>query len=301
MAEIGARVRCCKPHSQRTPRHDKPGPKWYGRIGRFPSRKVCAPTCQKQHVGLGRLVFAVGPGHCLDDDATGFAVDAAHAVEEKDQVPPDRNELELPIREVVVTGGLPVTARTDRWGTRSGADSDLQAATILSEADVLIDEARETVALVEKRDNLHGLMAKASTLQPSAATGIDAYCKDLAEWPSSWMGLTEDLVPGEKMVAYFRPFLEHLVELELSRKTIRKHVNNLWLLGGEIIRDLHETPALRKVPVETLVFNMIQDGGPILYHNDSEEQQRSLESTCRKFCRFLKEGQSSAVIKKRWK
>jgi hypothetical protein len=52
-------------------------------------------------------------------------------------------------------------------------------------------------------------------------------------------------------------------------------VNNLWLLG-EMIRDLHETPALRKVPVETLVFNMIQDGGPILYHNDSEEQQRSL-------------------------
>jgi hypothetical protein len=49
-----------------------------------------------------------------------------------------------------------VTARTDRWGTRSGADSDLQAATILSEADGLIDEARETVALVEKRDNLHG-------------------------------------------------------------------------------------------------------------------------------------------------
>ena len=103
------------------------------------------------------------------------------------------------------------------------------------------------------------------------------------------------------MVAYFRPFLEHLVELELSRKTIRKHVNNLWLLGGEIIRDLHETLALRKVPVETLVFNMIQDGGPILYHNDSEEQQRWLESTCRKFCRLLKEGQSSAATKKRWK
>ena len=53
--------------------------------------------------------------------------------------------------------------------------------------------------------------------------------------------------------------------------------------------------------METLVFNMIQDGGPILYHNDSEEQQRSLESTCRKFRRFLKEGQSSAVTKKRWK
>ncbi len=56
---------------------------------------------------------------------------------------------------------------------------------------------------------------------------------------------------------------------KLQYTTIRKHVNNLWLLGGEMIRDLHETPALRKVPVETLVFNMIQDGGPILDHNDS--------------------------------
>jgi len=89
-------------------------------LGGFLPGKFARPTCQKQHVGLGQLVFAVGPGHCLDDDATGFAVDAAPAVEEKDQVPPDRNELELPVREVAVTGGLPVTARTDRWGTRSG-------------------------------------------------------------------------------------------------------------------------------------------------------------------------------------
>ena len=56
------------------------------------------------------------------------------------------------------------------------------------------------------------------------------------------MGLPKDLVPGEKMVAYFRPFLEHLIHLGLSKKTIRKHVDNLWVLGGEMIRDLHETP-----------------------------------------------------------
>ena len=75
-------------------------------------------------------MFAVGPGHCLDDDATGFAVDAAHAVEEKDQVPPDtpdRNELELPIREVVVAGGLAGDSQNRSLGSRSGADSDLQA------------------------------------------------------------------------------------------------------------------------------------------------------------------------------
>ena len=80
---------------------------------------------------------------------------------------------------------------------------------------------------------------------------------------------------------------------------MRKHVNNLRVLGGEMIRDLHETPALRKVPVETLVFNVIQDGGPILYHNDSEEQQRSFESTCSKFRRFLQGEKRTAIPRQR--
>ena len=90
-------------------------------------------------------------------------------------------------------------------------------------------------------------------------------------------------------MACFRPFLHHLVSSDLSPKTIQKHVDNLWVLGGEIIRDLNETPALRKAPVERLLFDLIQDGGPLLYHNDSEERQRSFESTCRKFRRFMAE------------
>jgi hypothetical protein len=144
-----------------------------------------------------------------------------------------------------------------------------------------------------------GVMTNASTLQQSAAPGFDDYFKDLPEWPGSWMGLPKDLVRGEKMVAYFRPFLEHLIDLGLSKKTIRKHVDNLWVLGGEMIRDLHVTPSLRKVPIETLVFQVIQDGGPILYHNDSEEQQRSFESTCNKFRRFLAESQNLAPARRR--
>jgi len=91
------------------------------------------------------------------------------------------------------------------------------------------------------------------------------------------------------MVACFRPFLEYLIQQNLSRKTVRKHVDNLWILGGEIIRDLNETPSLRKVPVEELVFDVVKEGGPLLYHCDSEEQQRSFESTCRKFRRFLEQ------------
>ena len=72
-------------------------------------------------------------------------------------------------------------------------------------------------------------------------------------------------------------------------------------ISGEMIRDLHQTPSLRNVPIETLVFQVIQDGGPILYHNDSEEQQRSFESSCSKFRRFLEGRSSVAPAKRRWK
>lgn len=113
--------------------------------------------------------------------------------------------------------------------------------------------------------------------------------KELADWPRSWMGMPEDRLPGERIVACFQPFLEHLVQLDLSRKTLRKHVNNLWRLGGEIIRRLNETPCLRNVPIEHLVFDLVGEGGPMLYHSDSEEESRSFESTCRTFRRFLEQ------------
>lgn len=97
----------------------------------------------------------------------------------------------------------------------------------------------------------------------------------------------KDLPPGESLVARFRPFIEHLTSSGLSRKTMRRHVDNLWLLGGEIIRDLHEDPSLRKLSVQRLLTQVLhEDGGPLI-HNGSEEEQRSFDSTCRRFHRFL--------------
>src|SRR5215813_7845000 len=132
--------------------------------------------------------------------------------------------------------------------------------------------------------------AKTSTINratPVSPSLLEHYCRGLDEWPRSWMGWEKDLPPGQKLVICFRPFLEYLVSSDLSPKTIQKHVDNLWVLGGEIIRDLNQTPSLRKVPVEKLLADLVEDGGPLLYRSDSEEQQRSFESACRKFCRFL--------------
>ncbi len=86
----------------------------------------------------------------------------------------------------------------------------------------------------------------------------------------------------------FRPFLEDLVASDLSPKTIQKHVDNLWALGGELIRDLNENPSLRRKTIEQILDDRIdEEGGPLIYGIDSEEQQRSFDSTCRKLHRFL--------------
>ena len=103
------------------------------------------------------------------------------------------------------------------------------------------------------------------------------------------MGMDKDLPPGENLVVCFRLFLEELVASDLSPKTIRRDVDNLWALDGEIIRDLHEAPSLRRKSIEQILADRIDDeGGPLVYAMESEEdQQRSFDSTCKKLHRFL--------------
>src|SRR6202023_2282511 len=102
------------------------------------------------------------------------------------------------------------------------------------------------------------MMAKAKTSRinriamsaPSSDT--PAYCRDLDNWPRSWMGLEKDLPPGEQLLACLRLFIEHLASSSLSPKTSRKRVGSLWLLGADIIRDLHYHPSLRKMVADRL-------------------------------------------------
>jgi hypothetical protein len=133
-------------------------------------------------------------------------------------------------------------------------------------------------------------IAAARTTKINRATAprhdLEHYCRDLNGWPRSWMGLEKDLLPGEQLLTLFRPFLENLAASDLSPKTIQKHVDNMWALGGEFIRDLNYDQSLRKRPVEQHLFEMIEDGGPLLY-DGGEDQQRSFDSTCRKLRRFL--------------
>jgi hypothetical protein len=78
--------------------------------------------------------------------------------------------------------------------------------------------------------------SKINRAAPAPHHDLEHYCRDLNGWPHAWMGLQKGVAPGEQLVALFRPFLEHLAASDLSPKTIQKHVDNMWVLGGGFIR-----------------------------------------------------------------
>ena len=97
-----------------------------------------------------------------------------------------------------------------------------------------------------------------------------------------------DLVQGQRIVKFLKPVLLYLLNQRLSAKTLRKHRDHLWMLGGEVIRRRQENSTLRRVAVERATFAMLEeDGGPLIWPRISESEQDAFDATCRKLYRFF--------------
>lgn len=110
---------------------------------------------------------------------------------------------------------------------------------------------------------------------------------DYCEWPDAWSGTDEDVPYGEGLIEAMRPFIMDLIDQGLKKSTIRNHMGNLWLLGGEIIRSVSTYDDYKTPPEEALRNGVDQDGGMDCRHLTSEAEERSYHSTCRKLHRFL--------------
>ena len=86
----------------------------------------------------------------------------------------------------------------------------------------------------------------------------------------------------------FKPFLLHLLAQGLASKTVRRHYDHLWMLGGEVIRRRQEDSHLRRLPVEKVTLALLEeDGGPLIWPRISESEQDAFDATCRKLYRFF--------------
>jgi len=111
--------------------------------------------------------------------------------------------------------------------------------------------------------------------------------KVMEDWPANWAGDDEDVPAGRGLVAILRPFITDLHAQGLSDGTIRRHLDNLWLIGGEVIREVNDRPSLRRKEPRVLLLAAIQDGQAPLVHDLTEQEQASVDATARKLLKFL--------------
>lgn len=118
---------------------------------------------------------------------------------------------------------------------------------------------------------------------------IEKMWVDFYEWPERWKGFPEDVPYGERIIEIYKPFVEELLS-KYSMNTVKRHLDNLWLLGGELIRDINMDPEDRqKTPMVLLLDNIDESGGPPCRHLDTEAEIRSYDATCRTLFKFLEE------------
>lgn len=108
----------------------------------------------------------------------------------------------------------------------------------------------------------------------------------LEPWPKSWAGIPKDVAVGAEITKLMSAFIAELHGRRLSKKTLRRHINNLWLIGGEVVRSLHEHPSLRKKTPETLLIEALASG-TIRLADLEDVEQRQLDATSGKFLSFL--------------
>ena len=60
------------------------------------------------------------------------------------------------------------------------------------------------------------------------------------------------------------------------------------MLGAELIRRIQDEPSLRKLTIQGLLLELLEDdGGPLVYPLLPESEQIAFDGTCRKLFRFL--------------
>ena len=130
--------------------------------------------------------------------------------------------------------------------------------------------------------------AEKLSAESSSSPEVLAYVPDLDAWPDSWMIDKPDRSMGKAIVTVLTPFIEHLIKQGLAKRTLKRHVDNLWALGGEIITGINWDESLRKLSAKDLVINAIdEEGGPLLRNPLDPEDQKPFDSTCKKLYKFL--------------
>ena len=120
---------------------------------------------------------------------------------------------------------------------------------------------------------------------------VMAICKDIEQWPQSWAGFPHDVPVGDKLLELFKAFLNQQIDKGRAAPTIKHHADYLWVLGGEIIRQIcndDEDNEAYAVSGKTLLLHYIGDeGGPYWADAPGEQERVAYDSVCRLLHKWL--------------
>ncbi|MGB5201045.1 MAG: hypothetical protein WBR56_14230 [Sedimenticolaceae bacterium] len=146
--------------------------------------------------------------------------------------------------------------------------------------------------MARKNDKVHTAVIIGDAEDEAA---LLALCPDLPQWPQRWQIASGDLAVGERIVEAFKPLLRYLIRRGLTPKTLRRHRDHVWMLGGELIRRRHEDSDLKSQSVSELITELIDDEtGPLIWPRISESEQDAFDVTCRQLHRFLSDASAPA-------
>lgn len=110
---------------------------------------------------------------------------------------------------------------------------------------------------------------------------------DFEEWPKRWVREERDLEYGRDLLESMRPFAESLIASKLSTRVTKDHLDSLWLLGGEIIRDVGMSNEYHVPPIKKIRQSVDREGGPACRHLHSRSEATSFHRTCRRLAKYV--------------
>jgi hypothetical protein len=110
----------------------------------------------------------------------------------------------------------------------------------------------------------------------------------MQHWPAAWEIDELDRAYGQALLDELKPFVRYLAETkQLSRSTLRRHLDQLFLLGGELISRINTDPnSRRQTPARFLDQHLSPEGGPVCRHIDNDKKRRQFDATCKQLCAY---------------
>lgn len=111
---------------------------------------------------------------------------------------------------------------------------------------------------------------------------------NMDDWARSWAREESDKAVGAAIVQLLAPVMHHLVNEGLAINTLRRHKNNLYLLGARVLDDMtqfpEDAPASTCEALDSLLSSCEYECPELLGADEAE--QRAFDATCRHVHRF---------------